>query len=98
MKLETLSFQEILGHTPDVYEAVVVAGHRARQINTRRAADRIDFSEEYPDDDYAIVEPIDEDEYVEEEKSSVLAMDDFLSNQLEWRYVEQESEGVSEES
>jgi len=98
MKLETLSFQEILGHTPDVYEAVVVAGHRARQINTRRAADRIDFSEEYPEEDYLIVEPVDEDEYVEEEKSSVLAMDDFLSDQLEWRYVEQESEGVSEES
>ena len=96
MKLETLSFQEILGHTPDVFEAVVVAGQRARQINARRAAERVDFTEEYTEEDYAPMEPIDEDDYEEEEKSTVLAMDDFLGERLEWRYVEDESEEAAE--
>ena len=98
MKLSTLSFQEILGHTPDVFEAVVVAGHRASQINARRAAERIDFSEEYPEEDYLPVELIDEEEYVEEDKSSVLAMEDFLGGSLEWRYVDRESEEDGEKS
>ncbi|UCD37695.1 MAG: DNA-directed RNA polymerase subunit omega [Fidelibacterota bacterium] len=98
MKLETLSFQEILSHTPDVFEAVVVAGHRARQINSRRAAERVDFTEEYPEEDYLPVDTVDEEEYVAEEKSSVLAMEDFLENRLEWRYVDPESENADEES
>ncbi|UCH10658.1 MAG: DNA-directed RNA polymerase subunit omega [Fidelibacterota bacterium] len=98
MKLETLSFQEILGHTPDVFEAVVVAGQRARQINARRAAERVDFTEEYPEEDYLPVEPIDEDDYIEEDKSTVLAMEDFLGERLEWRFVEDEGEDATEAS
>lgn len=98
MKVVTLSFQEILGHTPDLFEAVVVAGHRARQINTRRAAERIDFIEEYPEEDYPVSEPVDEEEYVEEEKSSTLAMEDFLGNRLSWRYIDRESEEPAEEA
>ncbi|MFB0516064.1 MAG: DNA-directed RNA polymerase subunit omega [Candidatus Neomarinimicrobiota bacterium] len=98
MKLETLSFQEILKRTPDVFEAVVVASHRARQINARRAAERIDFSEEYPEDEYAVPEPVDEEGFVEEEKSSVLAMEDFLDGHLNWRYVDRDNEVEAEES
>jgi hypothetical protein len=98
MKLETLSFQEILSHTPDVFEAVVVAGQRAGQINARRAAERVDFTEEYPEEDYLPVEPIDEDEYIEEEKSTVMAMEDFLGERLTWRFVEGDDEEAKEES
>lgn len=98
MKVETLSFQEILGHTTDIFEAVVVAGHRALQINSRRVAERVDFEEEYLEEDYQIISPIDEDAYVEEEKSTVLAMGDFLNDRLNWRYFEPESEETSEES
>ena len=98
MKLETLSFQEILKHTPDIFEAVVVTSQRARQINARRAAERVDFTEEYAEEDFAPMEVIDEDEYVEEEKSSVLSMGDFFSKRLEWRYVDHENEDASEES
>ncbi len=98
MKVETLSFQEILGHTADIFEAVVVAGNRARQINSRRVAERVDFEEEYLEEDYQIISPIDEDAYVEEEKSTVLAMDDFLNDRLSWRYSDPESEETSEES
>lgn len=92
MKLETLSFQEILNHTPDVFEAVVVAGQRARQINARRAAERVEFEEEYLDDEYTPMEIIDDEDYVEEDKSSILAMQDFLESRLNWRYVEPDND------
>ena len=98
MKVETLSFQEILKRTPDVFEAVVVASQRARQINTRRAAENIDFEDEYSEEDYPLVNSFDEDAYVEEEKPTVLAMGDFLNDRLNWRYFEPESEETSEES
>ncbi len=97
MKVETLSFQEILSHTPDIFEAVVVAGHRARQINSRRVAERVDFEDEYVEEDYQIISPVDEDAYVEEEKSTVLAMDDFMNDRLSWRYFDPASEEASEE-
>jgi len=90
MKLETLSFQEILSHTPDIFEAVVVASHRARQIYARRAAENAEFDNDYPEEDYPLVSPVDEDAYVEEEKPTVLAMEDFLTERLNWRYVEQD--------
>ncbi len=96
MKVETLSFQEILKHTPDIFEAVVVAGQRARQIVNRRAAEQMEFLEDYPDEDFPIVETVNEEDYVEEEKASPLAMDDFLSNRLEWRYVDSESDEAEE--
>jgi DNA-directed RNA polymerase subunit K/omega len=96
MKLETLSFQEILNHTPDVFEAVVVAGQRARQINARRAAERVEFEEEYLEDEYTPMEIIDDEDYVEEAKSSTLAMQDFLESRLNWRYVEPENDEVTE--
>ncbi|MHA1939115.1 MAG: hypothetical protein ACW97O_12970 [Candidatus Thorarchaeota archaeon] len=98
MKLETLSFQEILHFTPDVFESVMVAGQRARQINARRAAERMEFEEEYVEDEYIPMEVIDEDDYVEGAKSSVLAMQDFLEGNLNWRYVEPEGDDIPEES
>ncbi|MFC1535654.1 hypothetical protein ACFL32_00665 [Candidatus Neomarinimicrobiota bacterium] len=98
MKLETLSFQEILNYTPDVFESVMVAGQRARQINARRAAERIEFEEEYLEDEYIPMEVIDDEDYVESAKSNVLAMQDFLEGILNWRYVEPESDDMPDES
>ena len=96
MKLETLSFQEILNHTPDVFEAVVVAGQRARQINARRAAERVEFEEEYLEDEYTPMEIIDDEDYVEEAKSTTMAMQDFFESRLNWRYVEPENDETTE--
>lgn len=98
MKLETLSFQEILSHTPDVFEAVMVVSQRARQINARRAAERMELEEDYLEDEYVPMEIIDEEDYVEETKSSVLAVQDFLDRKLNWRYVEPESDDIPEQS
>ena len=92
MKLRPISFQELMKQSIDLFEGVMVMGQRARQINARRAAERATIEEEYYDDEYALVTPVDEDEYVEEEKSTLLAMDDYLGGELSWRYSEPEGD------
>ncbi len=98
MKLETLSFQEILGHTPDIFEAVTVLGERAIQITARRAAEHVVGEEEYLEDEYAIEELPDENDYVEEDKVTVVAMQDFMEKRLEWRYTEKDGGDEPDES
>ena len=90
MKVETLSFQEILKRTPDIFEAVVVLGQRALQINARRAAERQVLEEDYFEDEYPLEEPVEDPDYVEEDKSTVLAMEDFFDKRLSWNYPEEE--------
>ena len=96
MKLRPISFQELMKQSTDLFEGVLVMGQRARQINARRAAERATIEEDYFDDEYALMTPVDEDAYVEEEKSTLLAMDDYLSSQLSWRYALPEDEGEDE--
>ena len=90
MKVETLSFQEILKHTPDVFEAVVVLSRRSLQINARRAAEQVIMEEDYTEDEYAEEEITENPDYVEEEKSTVMAMEDYLGKRLAWNYPEKE--------
>ena len=98
MKLETLSFQEILKRTPDIFEAVTVLGERAIQIIGRRAAEQVVGEEVYPEDEYAIEELPEENDYEEEDKATVVAMEDFLEKRLEWRYTEKETGDELDES
>ncbi len=98
MKLETLSFQEILSRTPDIFEAVTVLGERATQINARRAAEQVVGEEEFLEDEYGIEELPEENDYVEEDKATVLAMQDFMEKRLEWRYTEKDSGDELDES
>lgn len=86
MKVETLSFQEILKRAPDIFEAVVVAGQRAGQINSRRAAERVDYEIDEYEDDYPMMDEINED-YEEVDKAITLAMGDFMDDRLTWRYT-----------
>ena len=86
MNVETLSFQEILKRVPDIFEAVVVAGQRAGQINARRAAERVDYELDEYEEDYPMMDEIDED-YEELDKSITMAMGDFMDDRLSWRYT-----------
>ena len=86
MKVETLSFQEILKRVPDIFEAVVVAGQRAAQINARRAAERVEYEIDEYEEDYPMMDEIDED-YEELDKSITMAMGDFMKDNLNWRYA-----------
>lgn len=98
MKLETLSFQEILSRTPDIFEAVTVLGQRAIQITARRAAQQVVGEEDYLEDEYAVEELPEENDYVEEDKVTVLAMQDFMEKRLEWRYTEKDGGDELDES
>ncbi len=98
MKVETLSFQEILKRVPDIFEAVVVAGQRAGQINGRRAAERVDYEIDEYEEDYPMMDDIDED-YEELDKAITLAMGDFMDDRLTWRYATpDEGEATTTES
>lgn len=85
-KVETLSFQEILKHTDDIFEAVVILGRRSRQIVDRQVAEQVTLDNEYGEDEYASAELTGNPDYIEFEKPPVLSMDDFLAERLEWRY------------
>ncbi len=93
MKVETLAFQELLKNTPDVFEAVVVLGTRASQIDNRRAAERLAYEDDLTEEELELFEPEEDPDYVEEDKSVVLAMDDYLSKRLTWRYTEKNAGG-----
>ena len=97
MNVETLTFQEILKRAPDIYEAVVVAGQRSRQIHARRAAERVEFDVEDIEEDYPMMDAINED-YEEVEKATALAMEDFMEDNLTWRYVDEDEEAPAAES
>ncbi len=90
MKVETLSFQEILKRTPDIFEAVVVLGQRALQINARRAVERQVLEEDYFEEEYPPEEAVEDPDYVEEDKATVLAMEDFFDKRLIWNYPKEE--------
>ena len=92
MRVGTLTFQEILKKAPDIYEAVVVAGRRAGQIHARRAAERVEFDVEDSEEDYPMMDDINED-YEEQEKATTLAMEDFMEDRLTWRYVDEDDAG-----
>ena len=85
-KIETLSFKDILQHTDDIFEAVVMLGRRSRQIVDRQVSEQITVDTDYTDDEYAPVEMTGNPDYIEFDKPPVLAMDDFLAGRLEWRY------------
>ena len=64
MNVETLPFQEVLKRAPDIFEAVVVAGQRSGQINARRASERVEYEIDDIEEDYPLMDEINED-YVE---------------------------------
>ncbi len=98
MNVETLPFQEVLKRAPDIFEAVVVAGQRSGQINARRASERVEYEIDDLEEDYPLMDEINED-YVEQEKTTVLAMQEFLADGLTWRFPdEDENDPASEEA
>ncbi len=91
-KVETLSFQEILKHTDDIFEAVVILGRRSRQVVDRQVAEQVTIDTEYGEDEFATAELTGNPDYIEFEKPPVLSMDDFLADRLGWRYATVEND------
>ncbi len=87
MKLQTIPFSELSKKSGDIYKIAVVVAKRAKQIITQRAASRQPY-EEIIDEDYSVVEEVNEEDYQEEDKPIVVAMEEFLEGQLEWEEKE----------
>ncbi len=98
MKIETLSFQEVLKQTPDIFEAVVVLSQRARQINARRVAENTLGEEDFVEEEFPLEGHTVNEDYEEEEKSSVISMADFLGNRLTWYFAEKDTGDEPDES
>jgi hypothetical protein len=98
MRVKTLAFQELLQDTEDAFEAVVVLSQRSEQINTRRMAERANLEEDvYEEEEISMSEPVENPDYVEEEKCNVLSMEDFLDKNLKWRYTSKDDASEGEE-
>ncbi len=91
MGLKTVPNREIEKRANDLYEATVVASQRARQI----VGERHELREvrDY-DDEPGLLEELPEpnENYVEEEKATTVALDEFLKGELEWKYNSAEEE------
>jgi len=91
MGLKTVPNREIEKRANDLYEATVVASQRARQI----VGERHELREvrDY-DEEPGLLEELPEpnENYVEEEKATTVALDEFLKGELEWKYNPAEEE------
>jgi DNA-directed RNA polymerase subunit K/omega len=85
MKLEAISFSELAKRTGNNYKNAVIAAKRARYLISERAAARTPL-EDIADEDYPFSEEVDalNEEYVEMDKPIVVAMEELITDQLEW--------------
>jgi len=91
MALKPISVREMEEKTSDVFEAVVVMTQRSKQIIHQRLVDRaLDAEGEIELSALdAIPEEKDPEDYVEQEKPSTVAIEDFMSGKLKWHYMDQ---------
>ena len=87
MAVEPISFKKLLKKTDDIYEAVLVASKRAKQILQDRVVKQmIDENQEMLDDDGIFAEPIirEDIDYDKEEKVTSIALNEFLDGEIDW--------------
>lgn len=91
MAFKPISIRDMEDKTLDVYEAVVVMTKRSKQIIHERLVERAlnsEVGEELSALD-PVPEEIDPDDYVEMEKPSTVAIDDFMVGKVKWHYIKQ---------
>lgn len=100
MAIETIPFREIEEFTKDMYEATVVVSKRARQIIADRMAEMEILQEEEEEEELGLLDevPVVDEEYEEREKSTTVALQEFLSGDLEWSYGNDDDEEDSGDS
>ena len=87
MAVEPISFRKLLKKTDDIYEAVLVASKRAKQILQDRVVKQmIDENQEMLDDDGIFAEPIirEDIDYDKEKKVTSIALNEFLDGEIDW--------------
>ena len=87
MAVEPISFKKLLKKTDDIYEAVLDASKRAKQILQDRVVKQmIDENQEIVDDDGIFAEPVvrEDIDYDKEEKVTSIALNEFLDGKIDW--------------
>ncbi len=93
MGLKPLSIQKMEDRTDDVYEAVVVMSKRAKQVLNNRVMEKM-MDAAIEDVEMGVYDKVvDEnpEDYVESEKSTTIAVNEFMDGKLEWGQPEVES-------
>ena len=89
MAVKPVSLRKMEEKTKNIYEAVVVMSKRARQINQERFEEQvIEESEELELDVLDELPDIKPEDYVEKEKVTTKAMDEFLEGKVNWRVLD----------
>ena len=85
MALEPLSIRDMEERTGDQYEAVVVMSKRAKQVLRDRIMEElIDLTEEVEMGVYDQVIEKDPEDYVELDKVTTVAVNEFINGDLKW--------------
>lgn len=88
MAIEPLSIRDLEERTKDVYEAVVVMSQRAKQIIHERLVEKALNVES--EDEFSALDPSPEEknpeDYIELEKPTTIAIDNFMSDTIKWHY------------
>ena len=93
MGLKPLSIQKMEDRTNDVYEAVVVMSKRAKQVLNNRIMEKM-MDAAIEDVEMGVYDQVvDEspEDYVESEKATTVAVNEFMDGKLEWGETEVES-------
>ncbi|MFC1550492.1 hypothetical protein ACFL46_04295 [Candidatus Neomarinimicrobiota bacterium] len=92
MSIKPLSIRDIEDKTIDIYEAVVVMAQRTKQIIQDRMIQKA--LDEAGADDLGVFDSPEErnpEDYVEMEKASTVAINEFLSGKITWHNAEDEN-------
>ena len=93
MAVKPISLRKMEEKAKNIYEAVVVMSKRARQINQERFEEQvIEESEELELDVLDELPDIKPEDYVEKEKVTTKAMDEFLEGKVNWRVLDDTEE------
>ena len=89
MALKPLSVRDMEEKTMDVFEAVVVMTKRSKQIIHQRLVEKALNTE--GEEELSALDPIpeekDPEDYIELEKPSTVAINDFMSGEVKWHYI-----------
>ena len=87
--IKTLSLKDFEKYADNIYEAIIVLGKRARQINDeqkqllhREEEEYDDYDEELPDGELLDVD------YLKLPKPTTLALEEFLAGKIQFKYKE----------
>lgn len=88
MAIEPISIRVMEEKTQDVFEAVVVMTKRSKQIIHERLVEKAMNME--GQEEYSALDPIpeekDPEDYVEVDKPTTVAINDFMTDKVKWHY------------